>query len=313
MKDFLYAPVILFVYNRPTHTIKTIEALCNNIESSNTDLFVFSDGARTKKDEKKVADVRRAIHDINGFRSVTIEENSVNKGLASNIICGVSKVIERYGMAIIVEDDVVVSTNFLRFMNDALLCYENERKVWAISGYCWVGDKEKASFPSTFFLPWFSCWGWATWKDRWIQYTRAPEDALRTTSMDDRRILNFNGKYNMWEQVEKNVSGQIATWAIFFSLLIVRNKGVVLYSNKDVCRNIGNDDSGTNSGKSSVFDRNELSDDSIIVEKKIVFIDKRAEKVVENFFKRLSGNSIKNKVKVFVAKILKMFGLKLRG
>ena len=44
------APVILFTYNRPEHTRRTIEALAKNELAQDTELFVFSDAAKKEAD-----------------------------------------------------------------------------------------------------------------------------------------------------------------------------------------------------------------------------------------------------------------------
>lgn len=62
-------------------------------------------------------------------------ERSINCGLANNIIDGVTSVINEYGKVIVLEDDLVVSPYFLKYMNDALNMYENEEEVVCIHGY----------------------------------------------------------------------------------------------------------------------------------------------------------------------------------
>lgn len=51
-----------------------------------------------------------------------------NMGLAKNIILGVTKVLSIKKKAIILEDDILVSENFLKFMNLCLNKYENKKK-----------------------------------------------------------------------------------------------------------------------------------------------------------------------------------------
>ena len=45
------APVILFTYNRPDHTKRTIEALAANELAEETELYVFSDAAKKEADK----------------------------------------------------------------------------------------------------------------------------------------------------------------------------------------------------------------------------------------------------------------------
>ena len=58
------APVILFVYNRPEHTLKTLEALQANELSSQTELYVFCDGAKsnaTSEQLEKISQTRQVV------------------------------------------------------------------------------------------------------------------------------------------------------------------------------------------------------------------------------------------------------------
>jgi hypothetical protein len=41
------APVALFVYNRPDHTARTLEALAANGLAADTDATIFCDGAKS--------------------------------------------------------------------------------------------------------------------------------------------------------------------------------------------------------------------------------------------------------------------------
>ncbi|MEZ4195096.1 MAG: hypothetical protein R3B53_01725 [Candidatus Paceibacterota bacterium] len=46
-----YPPVALFVYNRPDHTEKTIQALANNFGIANFPVYIFSDAAKDDEAE----------------------------------------------------------------------------------------------------------------------------------------------------------------------------------------------------------------------------------------------------------------------
>ena len=53
------APIVLFVFNRIDHTKKTIEALKKNILAIESELFIFSDGAKNEKDIEKTEKTKR--------------------------------------------------------------------------------------------------------------------------------------------------------------------------------------------------------------------------------------------------------------
>ena len=58
------AQLILFVYNRIDHLKQTLKAVSENILAKDTELFVFSDGAKGENDRSKVAQVRRYIDEF---------------------------------------------------------------------------------------------------------------------------------------------------------------------------------------------------------------------------------------------------------
>jgi glycosyltransferase involved in cell wall biosynthesis len=162
-----FAPVALFVYNRPGHTRKTVEALAKNEFAKNTDLFVFADGAKDEAAAAAVHDVRQLIARVEGFRSVTLIEREQNLGLNSSIIAGVTRLCEERGQAIVIEDDVVTAPDFLSFMNLSLNRYKQEPKVFSIGGFN-IPNPAPPSYPyDVLFSYSFQPWGWATWKDRW--------------------------------------------------------------------------------------------------------------------------------------------------
>lgn len=86
----MLAPIILYIFNRPWHTKQTVEAINKNELASERDLYIFADGPRTeaKEEKKNSKQVRIHIHTITRFRTITIEESAINKGLDTSIING---------------------------------------------------------------------------------------------------------------------------------------------------------------------------------------------------------------------------------
>ncbi|MDO8610865.1 MAG: glycosyltransferase, partial [bacterium] len=149
MNNKKYAPIILFVYARPHHTKKTIEALLDNSEAVNSDLIIFSDGPKSNQEYQVVNEVRSYISLITGFKSITLHFNDSNLGLAESIIHGVTSILKKHEQVIVLEDDIVTSPFFLKYMNEALEKYKNNNNVASIHGYIYPVD---ISLPETFFL-----------------------------------------------------------------------------------------------------------------------------------------------------------------
>ena len=158
------SPIVLFAYNRPGHIQQTIDALRKNHLAEESELFIFSDAPRDKKAEEDVSKVREYIKTIAGFKRTTVIERDHNLGLSQSIITGISELIAQYGRIIVLEDDLITSPYFLKFMNDGLSAYQEEDSVISICGYMYPLNKKHAD---TLFLRMTDCWGWATWKRGW--------------------------------------------------------------------------------------------------------------------------------------------------
>lgn len=248
----MYAPITLFVYNRPTHTRQTVEALQKNALSKDSDLIIFSDAAKSESQAGAVREVRDYIMTISGFKTVSIVERETNYGLARSIIDGVTSVVNKHGRIIVLEDDLATSTYFLNFMNTALDTYQDDEKVMHISGYMFPIDN--ADLPETFFLRTASCWGWATWSRAWQHLEKNSKKLLSEYTEQTINRFNMDGAYNFWAQVEQNASGQIDTWAVFWYASVFLKGGLCLHPKFSMVNNIGHDDTGLHCGKTDAFD-----------------------------------------------------------
>jgi len=160
-----YAPIILFCYKRLASTIQTINSLKNNELAKDSVLYIFSDGPKNKEDERDIFEIRRYLKTITEFKEIIISESKENIGLSNSIINGVSKIIDEYGKVIVMEDDLITSKNFLSFINQALIHYKDNSKVFSISGF--TVNVNGLDTNDIYFTLRGSSWGWGTWKDRW--------------------------------------------------------------------------------------------------------------------------------------------------
>ena len=236
------APVALFVYNRPEHTRRTIEALKANRLANQTELYVFSDGPKGKADRSGVVEVRDYLQSVTGFKSLEIRTSAGNRGLAVSIIEGVTEVVNQHGRVIVLEDDIVTSSRFLEYMNQALYHYEDIEQVMHISGY-WY-PFEKTSLPESFFLRTPSPWGWATWSRAWDSFSKDALSLQEKFTREDIHRFNLDGAHDFWEQVRHNIQGKADTWAIFWYASIFSQGGLCLYPSQSFSLNIGHDGTG---------------------------------------------------------------------
>ena len=250
MKNKL-SPIVLFVYNRPGHTKQTVEALQKNQLANESELFIYSDEAKNEDTRKSVEEVREYIDKIDGFKKITIIKREKNWGLADSIVDGVTKIVNEYGKIIVLEDDLVASPYFLKFMNEALEFYKNEEKVWHVSG--WNYPIKTNAVDDVFLWRVMNCWGWATWADKWKFYKKDVDKTIGEFTKNDIQRFNLNGVENFFEQVISNKNKKTNTWAIFWYATIFQHDGLCLNPIQTFIDNIGHDGSGSNCGNQKQF------------------------------------------------------------
>lgn len=251
------APIILFCYNRPNHLKQTLEALAKNDLADQSVLYIFCDGAKqdsTTEQQEKIAKTRAVAKSKNWCKEIHIIEQDKNKGLANSIINGVSEIINQYGKIIVLEDDIVTETGFLKYMNEALNFYENKKRVFHISGFNNETPYQNI-LPKYYFLHFMSCWGWATWSDRWNQLDKNFKNHLNNVlnSTEYYNKFNYDGVIKFHEQLEANINNKIKTWAILWYSTIMNNNGLCLTPKYSFIQNIGMDGTGENCGTNTQY------------------------------------------------------------
>ena len=281
------APIALFVYNRPEHLERTIRCLAANTLASASDLVIFSDGAKTDKDQKKVETVRLLIRSISGFKSVKIIEQEVNMGLAAAVINGVTMLVNDYGKVIVMEDDLESSPYLLQYMNDALNFYENSERVMHIGAYMYPINSEK--LPETFFFRLASSWGWATWKRAWDYFE--PDIEKLNSRFDKEKIHAFSIEEteNFWKIFQEFRAGKNNSWATRWYASVFLQNGIALHPAKSMTNNIGHDASGTHSGVSDMYTV-DIADKPIRVFPVDICENKEAVERIKHFFCTRKGS-----------------------
>lgn len=251
------APIVLFTFNRLNHTIQTVDALKKNELADRSELIVFSDGPKDESSELKVEAVRKYLKTITGFKKIEIIENEKNQGLSRSIIHGVTKIVNEYGRIIVLEDDILTSPHFLRFMNDGLKFYENEEKVISIHGYSYPVN---SGLPDYFFLKGADCWGWATWNRGWKLFESNGEkllEILLKKKLADQ--FDYYGAAGYLRMLKDQISGKNDSWAVRWYASAYILDRLTLYPGKSMVINTGLDGSGIHCGESEFFNSDMMS------------------------------------------------------
>lgn len=245
------APILLFVYNRPAHTRRLVESLLRNAEAAGSSLFIYSDAPRDESVRPAVDEVRSYVRSIRGFDRVEVVERTENWGLARSIIDGVSTALQRFDRVIVLEDDLVLSPYFLRFMNEALETYKDEPRVGHIQACDFTQDP---SLPDTFLIKWTGSWGWATWRRAWKHFN--PDGQALLDELERRRLtrtFDFDGAYRYTRMLRRQVEGKNNSWAIRWNASLFLADILSLNVGRSLVQNTGFDGSGTHCGGGRLY------------------------------------------------------------
>lgn len=294
------SPILLTVYNRPEHTRETIEALKVNTLASQSILYICSDGAKGTGDVEDVKKVREYIHTITGFKEVHIIEREKNFGLAQNILKGSTEILNKYGKIIMIEDDIVTSPYFLKYMNDGLDKYRNDPKVGSISGFNFPNKTMKIPEiykQDIFFSVRPSSWGWATWKDKWNQVDWEVKDFDKfINNPQEQKEFNKGGE-DLTGMLIAQKEGKINSWAVRWSYNFYKKNWLSVYPVLSFVDNHGHDNSGrhTKASDQKIFENTELNMNSDIKFPDEPFLD---EEICRRFKKVYARN-----LKYYIRKI----------
>ena len=166
---------------------------------------------------------------------------------------GVSEVIKKYGIIIVLEDDIITSRYFLKYLNQGLNLYENEYDV--ISIHAWAYPVKKI-LPETYFLKGADCQGWATWKRGWELFE--PDGQKLLNEIEAKNLIkefDFSGSYPYTQMLKDQIAGKNSSWAIrWYASAFLKNK-LTLYPKESLIYNTGFDGSGVNCGNMDNFNK----------------------------------------------------------
>lgn len=246
------APIIIFAYNRPTHMLRTLDALAKNTLADQSVIYIYCDGAKQNATEEQIAKVkaaRQVAHAATGFKELHVIERPENLGLGTSVITGVTEIVNKYGKVIVLEDDLETSPYFLRYMNQCLDHYETRKTVFSITGLS--RPHSERFFPKDYPYDVYVSlkhhpWSWATWVDRWnlVDWSAKTYDEIAS---NPQMLAAFKRMgEDEWEELTMQVKGGKQIWSARFALAHFVNHAVSIAPIKTYVRNIGAGADSTN-------------------------------------------------------------------
>ena len=234
-------------YNRADKLEQCIQSLEACVGASETTLYIICDGPK-ENSASKVEEVRRYVESYTPssvFQKVIVEKKDKNVGLAGSVIDGVSRVLDKHGKVIVVEDDLIVKPRFLLYMNGALDYYEKRPEYGSISAFTYPLKELKDYREDVYATPKAECWGWATWEDRW--------NSAKWADTDFESYLRNRRLRKRFEQLEAGLDrlmymqykGKIDSWAVRWVYHLFSQGLLTVYPTVSRVVNDGFDGSGT--------------------------------------------------------------------
>lgn len=263
------APIVYFAFNRPDHTLKTLQAISECRNAENSVLYIYIDGPKPGATETSLKNIN-AVKKIAAQKKWCGEVHTIvaekNNGLFKSIVKGITETINKHGSVIVIEDDVLVFPGFLNYMNTALNMYKNNPEVMHISAFTKAEFKNVPLQESTFFYNHTTCWGWATWQRAWDKFT---PDALAIkeacAKKGDIYYLNLDGTFEMFWGLKAIADGKFQSWNTLWHSVVFLHNGLCLHPARSLVNNIGHDGSGTNCEPDAGFGMNEFLQDDLVI------------------------------------------------
>ena len=155
--------IAVFSFRRPDKLRLVLEALRG---AKVAKLYHFCDGPRNAADEQICAVNRQIAQSVETGIPTEYQLREKNIGLTQNLIGGIDHVLNKHEAIIVLEDDIVPTSQFFEFMIKGLNTFKERQDIFSISGYHPLSHEE-TPVDSAFLSPRFFCWGWATWTNRW--------------------------------------------------------------------------------------------------------------------------------------------------
>jgi len=168
MTDFkLTTPVAFIIFNRPDTTERVFAEIAR---AKPPKLLVIGDGPRPSRqgEAQKVEATRKIIQRVDWDCEVITNFSAVNLGCKKRVSSGIDWIFEQVEEAIILEDDCLPDPTFFRYCQEMLGRYRHDQRIGMISGDNFQFGR-RYSADSYYFSKYVHIWGWATWRDRWVE------------------------------------------------------------------------------------------------------------------------------------------------
>ena len=235
-------PVAVIGFVRRDVLDETLRHLAEAETVLDRDIFVYLSAPRHAEEKIKTDAVLELVRQYQAasLPNIIIIQRDKNEGAGKNISFAISETLKKTGRAIIIEDDILVSKTFLRYMDEALEYYADDKRIWCVNGYQNAHLKMPKSYPyDVYFNPRNMAWGWGCWRDRWDAVDQDVRDWAEFKK-DAKKMARLNeAGCDMAGMLESAFRHGIDTWDVQCSYHMVKNGLYAVEPRRSLTKNNG--------------------------------------------------------------------------
>ena len=152
--------ITMTAWKRPDYTRQVIRALESCDESDDVQLYAYVEPGNDEV--QAILTGSRLLKDLTVNPSVF--------GIPRNTHQALARGFSHSDYVVHIEDDTLPAKDFLRYHKWASQHFRDDNGVFSVTGYHkaveWPSEEH---YHAVGRKPWFTCWGWGTWADRWAE------------------------------------------------------------------------------------------------------------------------------------------------
>ncbi len=158
-------PVMIVTLCRYEHLVRCIDSLRRNKLAVETELYIGLDYPLKQEHWEGYNKICAYLENgVDGFKQVRVIKHAENLGATENYNVVKGEIYKKYDAYIYMEDDNVVSPNYLEYMNKSMDRYRNDPQILAVSGYMYPIDISGTEGNIVLLSTYFSCFGFGVYR-----------------------------------------------------------------------------------------------------------------------------------------------------
>lgn len=234
------APVLLITFNRCDTTRKVFERIK---KAKIKKLYIANDAPRegNVNDLENREAIKKMLDEVDWECELHTKFHEQRQGNGFGPVAAINWAFENEEKLIILEDDSVPELAFFEYSNYLLDKYQNDTRIWCISGrQHWSNNKVMGDY-DYIFSRFGHTFGWATWKRCWNHFDMHMKSWPEFLALGGfENIFFFKKEGELLNSFFNTFYHRpITSWDARFVYTVMSNSGICIVPAKNLMKNIG--------------------------------------------------------------------------